>query len=104
MATALAEIPAGGTFIDTFKKSFVDVPVDAANDNAVETTAFLEAAESLTTMFGTAPVSGRFYSGKVSHANRQTSSAVSPSPPSRTTCSATSRYDARLSLARTASV
>lgn len=48
---ALAEIPAGATFIDTFKKSFVDVPVDAANNNAVETTSFLEAAESLTTMF-----------------------------------------------------
>lgn len=51
MAT-IAQIPAGGTFLDTFKKSFVDVPVDAANDNAVDTTSFLEAAESLTTMFG----------------------------------------------------
>jgi len=44
-------IPPGGTLIDTFKRSFVDVPVDAAKDNAVTTDAFLEAAESLTTMF-----------------------------------------------------
>ncbi|KAI5861565.1 het-c [Durotheca rogersii] len=43
--------PAGGTLLDTFKKSFVDVPVDASNDNAISTTEFLEAAESLTTMF-----------------------------------------------------
>jgi len=45
-------IPPGGTLIDTFKRSFVDVPVDAEKDNAVATDAFLEAAESLTTMFG----------------------------------------------------
>jgi len=44
-------IPAGGTFLHTFKKSFVDVPIDQNNDNAIETTAFLDAAESLTTMF-----------------------------------------------------
>ncbi|KAI0022488.1 het-c [Xylariomycetidae sp. FL0641] len=44
-------VPPGGTLISTFKKSFVDVPVDANNDNAVATTEFLEAAESLTTMF-----------------------------------------------------
>lgn len=44
--------PAGGTLLQTFKKSFVDVPVDANNDNAISTTEFLEAAESLTTMFG----------------------------------------------------
>lgn len=46
-------IPAGGTFVDTLKKSFVDVPIDADNDNAIGTTEFLEAAESLTTIFGT---------------------------------------------------
>ena len=40
------------TFFDTVKKSFSDVPVDAANDNAIDTTQFLEAAESLTTLFG----------------------------------------------------
>ncbi|KAI6355227.1 hypothetical protein MCOR25_008298 [Pyricularia grisea] len=44
-------IPAGGTFVDTLKKSFVDVPIDANNDNAISTTEFLEAAESLTTIF-----------------------------------------------------
>lgn len=45
-------IPPGGTFLETLKKSFVDVPVDAADNNAIATTEFLEASESLTTMFG----------------------------------------------------
>lgn len=44
--------PPGGTLIETFKKSFVDVPIDADNDNAISTSEFLDAAESLTTMFG----------------------------------------------------
>ncbi|KAK1237758.1 hypothetical protein MKX07_003594 [Trichoderma sp. CBMAI-0711] len=44
-------IPAGGTIVDTFKQSFVDVPIDAENGNAIATTPFLDAAESLTTMF-----------------------------------------------------
>ncbi|KAI0380367.1 het-c [Hypomontagnella monticulosa] len=44
-------VPPGGTLIETFKKSFVDVPIDANNDNAISTTEFLDAAESLTTMF-----------------------------------------------------
>ncbi|KAI1205789.1 het-c [Annulohypoxylon truncatum] len=43
--------PPGGTLLQTFKKSFVDVPIDANNDNAISTTEFLDAAESLTTMF-----------------------------------------------------
>ncbi|KAK8119816.1 Pleckstrin-like proteiny domain-containing family A member 8 [Apiospora kogelbergensis] len=43
--------PAGGTLLDTFKKSFVDVPVDAEKDNAIATTDFLDAAESLCTIF-----------------------------------------------------
>ncbi|MCJ1424657.1 hypothetical protein MMC29_002545 [Sticta canariensis] len=43
--------PAGGTWFDTLKKSFVNVPINASNGNAVDTTAFLEAAESLTTLF-----------------------------------------------------
>ncbi|KAM5348452.1 hypothetical protein ACJ41O_008276 [Fusarium nematophilum] len=43
--------PPGGTIVQTFKQSFTDVPVDEANGNAVSTTEFLEAAESLTTMF-----------------------------------------------------
>lgn len=40
------------TFFDTVKKSWEDVPVDASKDNAISTTEFLEAAESLTTLFG----------------------------------------------------
>jgi hypothetical protein len=48
----MAAIPPGGTLLDTFKKSFTDVPVDAAKGNAISTTEFLEASESLTTMFG----------------------------------------------------
>lgn len=34
------------------KRSFADVPVDKENDNAISTTEFLEAAESLTGLFG----------------------------------------------------
>lgn len=41
------------TFFDGVKKSWQDVPVDASKDNAISTTEFLEAAESLTTLFGT---------------------------------------------------
>ncbi|EEY22299.1 het-c [Verticillium alfalfae VaMs.102] len=44
-------IPPGGTIVDTFKKSFVDVPVDADKNNAIATAEFLEATESLTTIF-----------------------------------------------------
>lgn len=44
--------PPGGTFLDTLKKSFTDVPVDKENDNAIATSEFLEAAESLATLFG----------------------------------------------------
>ncbi|KAJ4363839.1 hypothetical protein N0V95_000908 [Ascochyta clinopodiicola] len=39
------------TFFDTVKKSWEDVPVDASKDSAISTTEFLEAAESLTTLF-----------------------------------------------------
>ncbi|KAH0432261.1 glycolipid transfer protein [Colletotrichum camelliae] len=46
-----AQIPPGGTYLDTFKKSFVDVPVDADKENAIATSEFLDAAESLTTIF-----------------------------------------------------
>jgi hypothetical protein len=49
---AAQSYPDGGTFLDTLKKSFTDVPVDKEKDNAVSTTEFLEAAESLTTLFG----------------------------------------------------
>ncbi|KIN00527.1 hypothetical protein OIDMADRAFT_42417 [Oidiodendron maius Zn] len=50
MATTKA-YPPGGTFLDTIKRSFSDVPVDKEKDNAVSTSEFLEAAESLTTLF-----------------------------------------------------
>ncbi|KAI0101485.1 glycolipid transfer protein domain-containing protein [Nemania sp. FL0031] len=43
--------PEGATLISTFKRSFVDVPIDPEHDNAISTTEFLEAAEALTTMF-----------------------------------------------------
>jgi hypothetical protein len=46
-----AAYPPGGTFFDTLKKSFVDVKVDDSKDNAILTTDFLDAAESLTTLF-----------------------------------------------------
>lgn len=42
----------GGTLLDTFKQSFTDVPIDSNNENAISTTEFLDAAESLTTIFG----------------------------------------------------
>lgn len=42
------------TFFDTIKKSFAEVPVDSSHDNAIDTSAFLEASESLTTLFGLA--------------------------------------------------
>lgn len=48
-------IPPGGTIVQTFKASFTDVSIDADKDNAISTTSFLDAAESLTTIFGTAP-------------------------------------------------
>jgi len=47
-----AAYPPGGTFFDTLKRNFTDVPVDESKDNAVSTTEFLEAAESLVTLFG----------------------------------------------------
>ncbi|KAL2152996.1 hypothetical protein VTH82DRAFT_4151 [Thermothelomyces myriococcoides] len=48
---AAVQIPEGGTVVDTFKASFTKVPIDAENGNAISTTEFLDAAESLTTMF-----------------------------------------------------
>jgi hypothetical protein len=50
MATA-TQTPEGGTSIDAFKNSFTTVPIDAENADAISTTEFLDAAESLTTMF-----------------------------------------------------
>ncbi|KAI9672564.1 MAG: hypothetical protein M1817_003330 [Caeruleum heppii] len=43
--------PPGTTYFDTLKRSFVKVPVHADKDNAISTSEFLEAAESLTTLF-----------------------------------------------------
>jgi len=48
----MAAYPPGGTFFDTVKTSFDQVPVDESKGNAINTTKFLEAAESLTTLFG----------------------------------------------------
>ena len=56
---ANSSYPAGGTWFDTLHKSFVDVAVDAQNDNAIPTSDFLEAAESLTTLFGSLSSSQR---------------------------------------------
>ncbi|KAK0732075.1 HET-C2 [Lasiosphaeris hirsuta] len=42
---------ASATYIQTFKGSFTTVPVDPTKANAISTAEFLEATESLTTMF-----------------------------------------------------
>ena len=47
-----AAYPPGGTFFDTIKKSFNQVPIDASKGDAIATAPFLEASESLTTLFG----------------------------------------------------
>ncbi|KAI9705321.1 MAG: hypothetical protein M1820_005151 [Bogoriella megaspora] len=51
MATQQKPYPNGGTFLDTLTRSFKDVPVDNVNDNAIGATEFLEASDSLTTLF-----------------------------------------------------
>ncbi|ERF77215.1 hypothetical protein EPUS_05784 [Endocarpon pusillum Z07020] len=43
-------IPPGGTWFDTHRKSFIDVPIDSG-DQGIATTEFLEAAEATTTLF-----------------------------------------------------
>ena len=50
--------PSGGTWFDTLHKTFDHVQVEANNDNAIPTSDFLEAAESLTTLFGEPPPLG----------------------------------------------
>ena len=40
------------SFFDNLKKSFETVPIDTQNDNAIATSDFLEATESLCTLFG----------------------------------------------------
>lgn len=47
----MTTVPAGKTWFNTLKKSFVDVPI--GSDQGIETTSFLEAAEATTTLFGT---------------------------------------------------
>jgi hypothetical protein len=49
--------PQGGRFFDSMKRNFVDVPIDKENGNAIATSEFLEATESLTKMFGLWPLS-----------------------------------------------
>ncbi|KAI5203389.1 putative glycolipid transfer protein HET-C2 [Aureobasidium subglaciale] len=44
----MAAYPPGGTFFDTLKRSFSDVPVESGK---IATSQFLEAAEGLTTLF-----------------------------------------------------
>lgn len=43
--------PPGGTYFDTIKRSFTSVPIVVSEDNAIATSEFLEASESLTTLF-----------------------------------------------------
>ncbi|KAI9807422.1 MAG: hypothetical protein M1833_000167 [Piccolia ochrophora] len=50
MASATA-YPPGGTFFDNLKRSFTDAPLDKSADNALSTSEFLQATESLTTLF-----------------------------------------------------
>jgi hypothetical protein len=45
----MAAVPPGGTFFDTLKRSFSDVPIESGK---IATTEFLEACEGLTTLFG----------------------------------------------------
>ena len=45
----MTAVPPGGTFFDTLKRSFTDVPVESGK---IATTEFLEACEGLTTLFG----------------------------------------------------
>ena len=50
MSTTQA-FPPGGTYFDNAKRSFTQVPINASKDNAISTTEFLEASESLTGLF-----------------------------------------------------
>ncbi|KAK5944064.1 hypothetical protein PMZ80_003345 [Knufia obscura] len=45
----MAAIPAGKTWFDTHKQSFVNVPI--GTDQGIDTTAFLDASEATTTLF-----------------------------------------------------
>ncbi|CAK7200071.1 hypothetical protein SEUCBS139899_002759 [Sporothrix eucalyptigena] len=41
----------GTAFFDDLQKSFTDVPIDSANNNAIDTIAFLDASETMVKMF-----------------------------------------------------
>lgn len=43
--------PPGGTFFDTVKKSYADINVGASGANEIPTSEFLEASDSLMTLF-----------------------------------------------------
>jgi len=44
-------VPQGKTFFEIMKRSFVDVPIDKDNGNAIATSEFLDAAESFKSLF-----------------------------------------------------
>jgi len=46
----MASIPAGKTWFDNLKQSFVNVPI--GSDQGVDTSTFLDAAEATATLFG----------------------------------------------------
>lgn len=46
---AATSYPPGGTWFDNMKRSFADVPIE---NDAIKTTEFLEASESLVALFG----------------------------------------------------
>lgn len=46
------EVHAPGTWFSTIQRSFEEVPIDAANGNAISTEEFLQAAGALVTLFG----------------------------------------------------
>ncbi|KAK0870313.1 hypothetical protein LTS02_002579 [Friedmanniomyces endolithicus] len=47
----MAAYPPGGTYFDNGKRSFTQVPMNASKDNAISTSEYLEASESLTGLF-----------------------------------------------------
>lgn len=49
-ANTMASIPAGKTWFECLKQSFVNVTI--GSDQGIDTSTFLEAAESTTTLFG----------------------------------------------------
>jgi hypothetical protein len=61
----MAAIPADGTWFDTINKSFADVPIGA--EDGISTTEFLEAAESLVTLFGASYSSPAYICLKLTH-------------------------------------